>query len=132
MARIRSKDTAPEMKVRKAAHSMGYRYRLHSKHLPGRPDLVFPGRRSVIFVHGCFWHRHEGCPDCSQPRSRQDYWMPKFEATKARDRRAVSLLEASGWKVLTVWDCETVDTGGLRVRLAAFLGVVPFTSGQRP
>lgn len=121
MAKIRSKDTGPEMTVRRSAHALGYRYRLHAKDLPGKPDLVFRSRRSVIFVHGCFWHRHEGCRDCSEPRSRQEYWTPKFAATVARDSRAVEALTAAGWRVLTIWECETTDAARLRERLAAFL-----------
>lgn len=122
MARIRSTDTRPELKVRRTAHALGYRFRLHRKDLPGRPDLVFPGRRSIIFVHGCFWHRHEGCVDCSNPGSRREYWIPKFEATKARDRRAVAELQADGWKVLIVWECETGDPQHLGKTLKGFLG----------
>jgi DNA mismatch endonuclease, patch repair protein len=122
MARIRSKDTFPELRVRKAAHGLGYRYRLHRKDLPGKPDLVFPRLSSLIFVHGCFWHRHEGCPDCSQPKSRKEYWTPKFEATIVRDARAVALLQATGWKVLIIWDCETTKPAELNAKLTAFLG----------
>lgn len=128
MAKIRSKDTGPEMIVRRAAHALGYRYRLHRKDLPGKPDLVFPAARSVIFVHGCFWHRHAGCKDCSEPRSRQEYWVPKFEATVARDGRAVESLLAAGWHVLTIWECETTDAVRLCERLTAFLG--PRTAGS--
>ena len=125
MARIRSKNTLPELRVRKAAHKLGYRYRLHRRDLPGNPDLVFPGRKAVIFVHGCFWHRHEGCPDCSQPGSRKDYWIPKFEATKVRDARSVALLQAAGWRVLVIWECESPNLGELSSKLAAFLGPLP-------
>ncbi len=106
MARIRGKDTAPEMKVRRVAHRMGLRYRLHRKDLPGRPDLVFPRHRLVVFVHGCFWHRHQDCPRASMPATRRDFWEAKFEATLARDARQIALLEAAGWRVLVLWECE--------------------------
>jgi DNA mismatch endonuclease (patch repair protein) len=121
MARIRSKDTTPELAVRRLAHRLGYRFRLHARHLPGQPDLVFARRRKVIFVHGCFWHRHEGCQDCSDPKTRRDYWVPKFERTIDRDRRSVNLLKDAGWQSLVIWECETVDLPALARRLTAFL-----------
>jgi DNA mismatch endonuclease (patch repair protein) len=122
MARIRSKDTGPEMRVRRLAHRLGYRFRLHSRYLPGRPDLVFAGRRKVIFVHGCFWHQHEGCPDCSRPGTRSDYWFPKLEATKARDSEALRKLQDAGWNTLVIWECETQDEKQLIAMLVEFLG----------
>jgi DNA mismatch endonuclease (patch repair protein) len=121
MARIRSKDTTPELAVRRLAHRLGYRFRLHARHLPGQPDLVFARRRKVIFVHGCFWHRHEGCQDCSDPKTRRDYWVPKFERTIDRDRRSVNLLKDAGWQSLVIWECETVDLPALARHLTAFL-----------
>lgn len=89
--------------------------------MPGRPDLVFPRRRKVIFVHGCFWHRHEGCADCSQLKSRQEYWEPKFARTKARDAKTLELLAELGWDALVIWECETTDEQGLNAMLTAFL-----------
>ena len=106
MALVRSKDTRPEMAVRKLVWSLGYRYRLHRRDLPGCPDLVFSGRRKVIFVHGCFWHRHEGCALARLPKSRLDFWGPKLESNALRDRRNKRALVRQGWKVLTVWECE--------------------------
>lgn len=122
MSRVRSKNTKPEMAVRRLVHAMGYRYRLHSKRLPGRPDMVFSSRRKVIFVHGCFWHRHEGCPKCRLPKSRLDYWLPKLEGNKARDAANQSELRKMGWDVLTVWECEIKDTEKLASKIAGFLG----------
>lgn len=107
MAKIGPKDTEPELTVRKAIHARGLRYRLHSKTLPGSPDLVFPSRRLVIFVHGCFWHRHSGCSKCTYPRTRPDFWNAKFEANLARDGRVVRELEFAGWTVEVIWECET-------------------------
>lgn len=132
MSRIRSKNTGPEMRVRRAAHRLGYRFRLHARNLPGRPDLVFLARRKVIFVHGCFWHRHEGCADCSEPHSRPEYWQPKFAATKVRDRRALSMLQESGWQTLVLWDCETADEMQLRATLLKFLGPVRKSECESP
>lgn len=106
MALVRSKDTRPEMAVRKLVWGLGYRYRLHLRDLPGCPDLVFPGRRKVIFVHGCFWHRHKGCALARLPKSRLDFWEPKLESNALRDRRNKRALVRQGWEVLTVWECE--------------------------
>lgn len=106
MALVRAKDTRPEMAVRKLVWGLGYRYRLHRRDLPGCPDLVFSGRRKVIFVHGCFWHRHEGCALARLPKSRLDFWGPKLESNALRDRRNKRALARQGWKVLTVWECE--------------------------
>lgn len=116
------------MRVRRLAHGMGYRYRLHSKDLPGRPDLVFRPRRKVIFVHGCFWHRHDGCPRNRMPTSpdRLDYWRRKLDANVARDRRNLDALQRMGWTSLVIWECKTTDADGLAERLRAFL------DGSRP
>lgn len=122
MGRIRSKNTAPEMAVRRAAHSLGYRFRIHRRDLPGRPDLVLPGRSAAIFVHGCFWHRHQGCQDCSEPKTRREYWEPKFAGNVARDAAAQAQLKEAGWRVLVIWDCETRNRGMLESKLIAFLG----------
>ena len=123
MARIRSKDTKPEMRVRRLAHGMGYRYRLHARDLPGQPDLVFRPRRKAIFVHGCFWHRHEGCPRNRSPKSpeRREYWRTKLNGNVQRDRRNIDALESMGWATLVVWECETTDADRLSERLRSFL-----------
>lgn len=120
MASIRSKNTKPEMRVRQLVHSMGYRYRLHQSTLPGRPDLVFPGRRKVIFVNGCFWHWH-GCRFSHVPASNIEYWLPKLERTKARDAEHLTTLRKDGWKCLIVWECELGDTERLRRTIIKFL-----------
>ena len=119
MAAIRTRDTAPELAVRRIAHRMGLRYRLHRKDLPGRPDLVFPRHRLVVFVHGCFWHRHEGCRYASTPKSRIVFWTEKFAANVARDARQQAALKALGWRVLVIWACETGHRAAVERRLAA-------------
>lgn len=106
MSRIKGKDTKPELIVRSILHSMGYRYRLHQKNLPGKPDLVFKKYRTVIFVHGCFWHRHDGCRYAYNPKSRMKFWREKFKATVERDRKKAAELRSAGWKVIVVWECE--------------------------
>lgn len=106
MSRIRSRDTKPEMAVRRALHAAGLRYQLHRKELPGRPDLVFPGRRIALFVHGCFWHQH-GCRLSHAPASRLEYWGPKLRRNQERDGKNVEALAATGWRVLQIWECET-------------------------
>lgn len=124
MSLVRSKDTGPEMRVRRLVHGLGYRYRLHQKDLPGKPDLVFPGRHAVVFVHGCFWHRHPD-PTCSLarlPKSRQDFWLPKLEANRARDMAAEEHLHAAGWRVLTIWECKLRDMDAVAKRVVEFLG----------
>lgn len=123
MSRIRSKDTAPEMLVRRLVHSLGYRYRLHAKALPGKPDIVFASKRKVIFVHGCFWHRHTD-PDCKltrTPKSNVGYWIPKFDRNRERDGRNVELLEELGWSVLVIWQCQLKDIDLLRKKITCFL-----------
>jgi DNA mismatch endonuclease (patch repair protein) len=121
MAKIRGKDTKPELLVRRVAHALGYRFRLHRRDLPGRPDLVFPGRRKIIFVHGCYWHRHPGCRLAFEPKSNQEFWQEKFRANEARDQRALADLVAAGWDPLVVWECETRDATVLKDRIAAHL-----------
>ena len=106
MARIRGKDTKPELEVRRRLWAAGFRYRLHVKLLPGSPDLVFPGRNTVIFVHGCFWHCHEGCKNFRLPKTRADWWAEKLARNKARDEDVQRQLEAAGWKVIVIWECE--------------------------
>lgn len=121
MARVRGKDTGPEIAVRRAAHRLGFRFRLHRSDLPGSPDLVFPRSKKAIFVHGCFWHRHPGCVRTTTPKTRTAYWLEKFRVNVARDERVVRELRASGWKVLVVWECQTFDELKLAKRLSRFL-----------
>lgn len=128
MARVGPKDTTPELVVRRLLHRLGYRFRLHWRELPGTPDIVFPKRRKVIFVHGCFWHRHPGCREASTPKTRVDFWTRKFDANVARDARKTSALEAKGWEVNVVWSCETRHTEILAGQLSSFLGPANFNS----
>ncbi|MEO5933496.1 MAG: DNA mismatch endonuclease Vsr [Duganella sp.] len=121
MSRVRGKNTRPELVVRKLVFAAGYRYRLHVRSLPGSPDLVFPGRKKVVFVHGCFWHRHENCKLARMPKSRVEFWGEKLNGNKLRDERAQGALAELGWKVLTVWECELGDLGKLEERLREFL-----------
>jgi DNA mismatch endonuclease (patch repair protein) len=120
MARVRQKNTAPELVVRRTLWRAGYRYRRHLKDLPGTPDIVFPRRRCVIFVHGCFWHRHEGCKRATLPSAHRDFWVKKFAANTIRDANVVAALENARWRVLVVWECE-VKAPDLLDRLVAFL-----------
>lgn len=117
MARVKGKDTKPELLVRRALHRLGYRFRLHRGDLPGRPDIVLPRYRTAIFVHGCFWHRHPGCSRASTPKTRVEFWQNKFDANVARDRRNVDSLGEAGWQVLTIWECETRRMEDLAARL---------------
>lgn len=119
MAAIRSKDMLPELAVRRWLFARGYRYRIHGKGLPGRPDLVFPARKLVIFVHGCFWHQHDDplCLDGRRPKSRQDYWDEKLSSNIARDQRNRTELENAGWRVLVIWECETKSMDKLGPKL---------------
>jgi DNA mismatch endonuclease (patch repair protein) len=121
MARVRSTDTRPELAVRQAAHRLGFRYRLHRRDIPGRPDLAFIAKRKVVFVHGCFWHSHPGCALASVPTARPEYWLAKLERNRLRDKRTLGLLEQQGWRVLIVWECETADTAALAKTLTNFL-----------
>ena len=121
MALVRSTDTKPEMRVRKLLHGMGYRYRLHARDLPGTPDLVFRSRHAVVFVHGCFWHRHSGCSLARLPKSRIAFWKNKLEGNKARDKLNILKLRAAGWRTLVVWECQTKDINRLTSRLRKFL-----------
>ncbi len=121
MRLIRSRDTMPELVVRRLVHKLGYRFRLHVATLPGRPDLVFPRLRKVIEVHGCFWHQHKGCIDSHIPNSRRKYWESKLGGNQERDRQNRRKLRALGWRVLVVWECEIRDIDKLARRLARFL-----------
>lgn len=121
MARVRNRDTKPELMVRKALHTRGFRYRLHDARLPGKPDLVFPGRQKAVFVHGCFWHMHGACALSRIPKSNLDFWQPKLEGNRARDAVQLEQLHALGWTVLVVWECELRDMENLVIRLEAFL-----------
>jgi len=121
MSRVRSTGSKPEMAVRQLVHGLGYRYRLHGKGIPGRPDLVFRGRRKVIFVHGCFWHRHTGCKLARLPKSRLDFWKPKLERNHERDREVHRALRDEGWSSLIIWECEVGDVEKLTVRIESFL-----------
>ena len=109
MSAIKSKNTKPEIKVRKILHSMGYRFRLHRKDLPGSPDIVLPKYKTVIFVHGCFWHRHENCKYASTPKTRQEFWEAKFRENINRDKLNQENLSSKGWKIIIVWECEIKD-----------------------
>lgn len=131
MARIRSRDTTPELAVRKFMHAQGLRYRLHRRDLPGRPDLVFSGRRAVLFVHGCFWH---GCPKCidgmRRVKSNQSYWNPKIAGNRERDARHTATLQARNWSVFTIWECE-VRERKLLDRIARKIKALPMSSCRR-
>ena len=117
MRRIRPKDTKPEMIVRRTAHSLGLRYRLHRKDLPGTPDMVFSRHKVAMFVHGCFWHRHAGCPNCTNPGTRPEFWAAKFAANVERDARSERELRELGWRVEIIWECETRNPQALAERL---------------
>lgn len=132
MAAVRSKDTGPEMLVRRMAHSLGYRFRLHRRDLPGKPDMAFPARRAVVFVHGCFWHGHGCARGARVPKTNTDYWTAKVGRNRARDEASVAALEAAGWRVLVVWECEIKDSSALAGRLQAFLGSTSSGSGSPP
>ena len=121
MRRVRGKDTTPERAVRRVAHALGYRFRLHRRDLPGTPDVVFPRLRRAIFVHGCFWHRHEGCARTTTPKTRVVYWREKFEQNIQRDRRNLAALRRLEWEVLVVWECQTFERTELLARLSRFL-----------
>lgn len=121
MALIRGKDTKPELLVRRLVHSLGYRYRLHRRDLPGTPDLVFPRHAKVIFVHGCFWHRHKGCALARLPKSRGEFWLPKLEGNAERDTRNNRALRQLGWGMMTIWECQLRNTAKLTDRIRRFL-----------
>lgn len=132
MARIGSKNTRPEMIVRSAAHRLGLRFRLHRRDLPGSPDVVLPRHRTVLFVHGCFWHRHADCPRTSTPVRNAEFWKTKFERNVSRDLEAKTALEAQGWRVLVVWECQTKSRLGLEARLAHWFPNKPKIGDRLP
>ena len=117
MSAIKSKNTKPEIKVRKVLHSMGYRFRLHSKDLPGSPDIVLPKYKTVIFVHGCFWHRHENCKYASNPKTRKEFWNKKFTENKKRDSEIQEKIKILDWRSVVIWECETKNIGNLREKI---------------
>lgn len=121
MAGIKGKNTKPELVVRKLVFGMGFRYRLHRKDLPGSPDLVFSRLKKVIFVHGCFWHRHPGCKLAYTPKSNTQFWLNKLESNMRRDKLALTALDTLGWEVLIVWECEVSDLAGLTLKMGLFL-----------
>jgi DNA mismatch endonuclease (patch repair protein) len=121
MRRVRQRGTTPEMTVRRRLHAMGFRYGLHRRDLPGRPDIVLTRHRAAVFVHGCFWHSHPGCRLATVPKSRTEYWDGKLEENRRRDARALEALEGAGWRVLVVWECETRSPQTLQEELAEFL-----------
>jgi DNA mismatch endonuclease, patch repair protein len=122
MRAIKAKNTNAEISVRRLLHAAGYRYRLHKNSLPGKPDIVFASRKKVIFVHGCFWHRHPGCRYAYTPKSRVEFWQAKFKKNVQRDRAVEAELLTSGWKRLVVWECEIAEANLLMIRMSAFLG----------
>lgn len=121
MRAVRGKNTGPEMLVRRLVFSLGYRYRLHRRDLPGSPDLVFPTRRRVVFIHGCFWHGHPGCRRATRPQTNREFWDRKIDSNIKRDAAQRAALLRLGWKVLTIWQCETKDTERLQAQITAFL-----------
>lgn len=131
MSRIRGKNTGPEIALRRLLHRLGYRFRIHAKGLPGTPDVVFPKRRKVLFVHGCFWHRHPGCSKAYVPKTRQSFWADKFAANVARDERNYLKLREQGWDIALIWECELGTEERIIQKLEAFLGP-PSWPEQRP
>jgi DNA mismatch endonuclease, patch repair protein len=121
MGRVKGKNTRPELTLRRLLHGMGYRFRLNRPDLPGSPDVVMAGRKTAIFVHGCFWHRHGDCKYCYTPKSNVEFWKKKFRENVERDLRVQEELVRMGWSVKIVWECELADTDGLRSKLTAYL-----------
>jgi DNA mismatch endonuclease (patch repair protein) len=121
MRRVKGRDTTPELKVRRALTALGARYRLHRKDLPGSPDIVMPGRKLALFVHGCFWHGHDCARGARVPKANRDYWVGKVERNRARDVRTREALETAGWRVETIWECHLKDTAALEARLRELL-----------
>ncbi len=121
MSAIKSKNTKPEIAVRKLLHSMGYRFRLHRKDLPGSPDIVLPKYKTIIFVHGCFWHRHENCKYASTPKTRKEFWENKFNANKIRDQKILKEIKNLGWKFIIIWECEARNIRSIEEKIKRFL-----------
>jgi DNA mismatch endonuclease, patch repair protein len=126
MARVRGRDTKPELRVRRALHAAGLRYRLHAKELPGRPDIVFRPQRLAIFVHGCFWHRHDDptCKLARLPKSRLDFWEPKLRGNRERDIRNISNLEEAGWRVVVLWECQLAKASAVQKAVTAIRALI--------
>ena len=131
MSRIRGKDTGPELVVRSLLYKLGFRFRLHTKGLPGRPDIVMKRHRTIIFVHGCFWHRHRKCKDATVPKTRTAWWLEKLEGNAKRDKRNVGRLRYAGWRVLTIWECQTEKAAKLEMRLSRLLSATNKTVASR-
>jgi DNA mismatch endonuclease (patch repair protein) len=131
MRRVKGKDTSPELAVRKALTKLGARYRLHRKDLPGKPDIVLPGRKLALLVHGCFWHGHDCARGSRVPKQNRDYWVGKVARNVARDAKSRDALAALRWRVETIWECELKDAAGLEVRLAALLASSPPSAAKR-
>ena len=123
MSRIRNRNTAPEKAVRSVIHQMGFRFSLHKGSLPGKPDIVLTRHKKVVFVHGCFWHQHDGCPSAKKPQSNQDFWNAKLDDNVQRDKYTQRLLDQLGWKCLVVWECDLANYGSLVGKLEKFLDV---------
>lgn len=121
MRRVHGKNTTPEKTVRSMLHRLGFRFRLHGKNLPGNPDIILPKYKTAVFVHGCFWHRHSGCPRASTPATRQEYWLPKFRRTIERDEANQAKLRNTGWNVIVVWECELKDRERLGAKLSKLI-----------
>lgn len=133
MSKVRGKNTKPEMAVRRAAHALGLRFRLHRRDLPGTPDLVFSKRKTAIFVHGCFWHRHEGCRKAGPaPKTRTTFWQAKFDRNTARDARNADALKEAGWNVATIWECETRNPEKLTDQLRSIFNIPDRVAGNDP
>lgn len=132
MRRVRSTDTIPERRVRSLLHKLGYRFRLNQQNLPGKPDIVLPKHRTVVFVHGCFWHRHEDCAHATTPSSRQGYWLPKFRRTVERDKKNQEELRQLGWNVIILWECEIKDLGKLAIHLEKAIRNESLINHERP
>ncbi len=122
MRAVRSRNTRPEIRVRQIAHGLGYRFRLHRRELPGKPDIAFPVRQKAVFVHGCFWHQHKGCRRATVPQSNPGFWRTKFARNVARDAEQLAAIRKRGWRALVVWECEIKDEKRLTARLRRFLG----------
>jgi DNA mismatch endonuclease, patch repair protein len=130
MSAIKGKNTKPEIRVRKLLHAMGYRFRLHKKDLPGKPDIVLPRYKKIVFVHGCFWHGHKGCKRATTPKTRTGFWRNKIDKNRERDRRCVRQLRGKGYGVLTVWECEIKNLDKLTNRLKRYLSEAPRDAGK--